>query len=81
MSDLVLKHPQQLAPLLRALRAQAGLSQAQLAGRLGVTAQAISRLEQRPEGASVERLMRVLAALKFELVLRPRAAGPASAEW
>ncbi len=80
MPDHILKHPQQLSPLLRALRLREGLSQAQLAARLGISPQAISRLEQRPEGASMERLMRVLAALKVEVVLQARA-GAAPAEW
>lgn len=72
MDDYALHHPQQLAPILRALRRQAGLSQADLAARLGVTHQAISALEQRPEAATLERLMRVLAVLKVDIVLSPR---------
>lgn len=73
MIDHPVKHPQQLAPLIRAIRRQAGLSQAALAARLGVSHQAISQLEKQPERVTVERLMRVLSALKIDLVLRPRA--------
>ncbi len=73
MDELLLKHPQQLAPILRALRLQAGLSQADLAARLGISHQAVSQLEQRPERVTVERLMRVLAVLRVDLALRPRA--------
>ena len=73
MIDHPVKHPQQLAPLIRAIRRQAGLSQAALALRLGVSHQAISQLERQPERVTVERLMRVLSALKIDLVLRPRA--------
>lgn len=72
MIDHPVKHPQQLAPLIRAMRRQAGLSQAALASRLGVSHQAISQLEKQPERVTVERLMRVLSALKVDLVLRPR---------
>ena len=72
MIDHPVKHPQQLAPLIRAMRRQAGLSQAALAARLGVSHQAISQLEKQPERVTVERLMRVLSALKIDLVLRPR---------
>lgn len=72
MIDHPVKHPQQLAPLIRAMRRQAGLSQAALASRLGVSHQAISQLERQPERVTVERLMRVLSALKIDLVLRPR---------
>lgn len=72
MIDHPVKHPQQLAPLIRAMRRQAGLSQSALALRLGVSHQAISQLEKQPERVTVERLMRVLSALKIDLVLRPR---------
>lgn len=72
MIDHPVKHPQQLAPLIRAMRRQAGLSQAALAARLGVSHQAISQMEKQPERVTVERLMRVLGALKVDLVLRPR---------
>lgn len=72
MIDHPVKHPQQLAPVIRAIRRQAGLSQAALAARLGVSHQAISQLEKQPERVTVERLMRVLSALKIDLVLRPR---------
>lgn len=79
MDEHVLKHPQQLASILRALRLQAGLSQADLAARLGISHQAVSQLEQRPERVTVERLMRVLAVLRVDLALRPRASGEVSA--
>ncbi|MEG3049119.1 MAG: helix-turn-helix domain-containing protein, partial [Thermomonas sp.] len=39
--------PQQLAPLLRALRKQRGLTQAELARQLGITRQAVTALELR----------------------------------
>ena len=76
MHDHPLQHPQQLAPLLRALRRQAGLSQADLAARLGVSHQAISQLEKQPERATLERLLKVLAALRVDLLLRARADAP-----
>ena len=78
MINHLVKHPQQLAPLIRALRRQAGLSQAALASRLGVSHQAISQLEKQPERVTVERLMRVLGALKIDLVLRPRTVATSS---
>lgn len=68
--DYVIRHPPQLASLLKALRAQAGLSQAQVAARLGVSHQAVSALEKQPEKATVERLMRLLGVLQVALVLR-----------
>ena len=40
----VIRTPRQLGPLLRALRRQAGLTQADVAGQLGVTRQAVSEI-------------------------------------
>lgn len=73
----------QLGPLMRAFRKQAGLSQAQLAERLGITRQAITALEREPEAATFERLMRVWAELGLEFSLQPRPQDPSSTtlEW
>ena len=69
----VIRAPHQLAPVLRALRKQAGLTQADVAGQLGVTRQAVSELENRPESATFERLMKLCAVLGVEIALQPRA--------
>lgn len=69
----ILRSSQQLGPLLRALRRQAGLTQADVAGQLGVTRQAVSELENRPESATFERLMKLCAVLDVEIALQPRA--------
>ncbi|MNM69306.1 Antitoxin HipB [compost metagenome] len=73
----------QLGPLMRAFRKQAGLSQAQLAERLGISRQAITALEREPEAATFERLMRVWAVLGLEVSLQPRSRDTPSAdlEW
>lgn len=73
----------QLGPLMRAFRKQAGLSQAQLAERLGITRQAITALEREPEAATFERLMRVWAelGLEFSLQPRPQDASATTLEW
>lgn len=70
----IVRAPQQLGPLIRALRKQAGLTQANVAGQLGVTRQAVSELENRPESATFGRLMRLCAVLGVEIALQPRAA-------
>lgn len=79
----IVRAPQQLGPLLRALRKQAGLTQADVAGQLGVSRQAVSELEKRPESATFERLMKLCAVLGVEIALQPRAASrPAqTSEW
>lgn len=82
-STFIVPAPHQLAPLLRALRRQAGLTQADVAGQLGVTRQAVSDLENRPESASFERLMKLCAVLGVEIVLQPRATSRSTrtSEW
>lgn len=83
MIDYVIRHPQQLASLLKAMRAQSGLSQAQVAARLGISHQAVSALEKQPEKATLERLMRMLGVLQVDLVLRSGQGESAAApkEW
>jgi HTH-type transcriptional regulator/antitoxin HipB len=79
---------EQLRPLLLGLRKAAGLTQAQLAARLGVSQQSYARLEANPAAASVERLYRALRALDAELALSspsspppPSAADAHGEEW
>lgn len=64
--------PDQLPSMLRSLRQRAGLTQAQLAERLGISQQSYARLEARPAAASVERLSKLLRALDAELVIHTR---------
>ena len=79
----IIQAPQQLAPLLRAVRRKAGLTQADVAGQLGVSRQAVSELENRPESATFERLLKLCAVLGMQIALQPRAASrPAQTpEW
>jgi HTH-type transcriptional regulator/antitoxin HipB len=64
--------PDQLPGMLRSLRQRAGLTQTQLAERLGISQQSYARLEARPAAASVERLSKLLRALDAELVIHTR---------
>jgi len=64
--------PDQLPAMLRSLRQRAGLTQTQLAERLGISQQSYAKLEARPAAASVERLSKVLRALDAELVIHTR---------
>ena len=75
----------QLRPILVGFRKSAGLTQAQLAARLGITQQSYAQLEANPSAASVERLLKVLNALGVRMMLslderdaRAEAADPAS---
>ena len=82
MINHVIQHPQQLASLLKAIRLQKGLSQVQVAARLGISHQAVSALEKQPEKATLERLMRLLGVLQVDVVLRSAQETPvARTEW
>ncbi|WP_321813020.1 MULTISPECIES: helix-turn-helix domain-containing protein [unclassified Paraburkholderia] len=75
--DYPLKTVSQLRPLLLAFRKKAGLTQQQVAQRLGISQQSYAAFEANPATASVERLFRVLRLLAVDMRL---AAGAAEAE-
>lgn len=81
--DYPLRTSEQLEPILKAFRKSRGLSQKQLAEKLGVTQQALSLLESAPHRASLARLLSVFAALNVEIVLREKGSGSVSGpgEW
>ena len=62
----------QLAPHLRSLRKARGLSQAELACKLGVTQSRIAAIEHNPAVVSAGQLIALLHILDAELVLRDR---------
>ena len=68
--DLQLAFPAQLSQHLRSLRKAQGLTQAQLAARLGVAQSRISAVEKDASSVTSEQLFRWLAALDTRLVLR-----------
>ena len=70
MTDFVVRTSEQLPNLLQAFRKQTGITQAEVAVRLGVTQQTMSALERNAEKVSAARLMKLLSILDVELVLR-----------
>ena len=66
-------------------RAEAGLTQAELAGRLGLSQGRVSHLEQFPQALSFAQLLAWCAALELELSINERnstaTAGAAAQEW
>ncbi|TLI25857.1 XRE family transcriptional regulator [Escherichia coli O25b:H4] len=59
----------QLRPLLIGFRKVNGLTQKDIAERLGVTQQTYARLEANPGSASIERLFKVFTVLGVEIEL------------
>ena len=72
MSQYTVRTPEQLPALLKAFRKQAGLTQGQLATRLGITQQTLSALERNANKVSADRLLQLLAILGVEMVLQSR---------
>ncbi|MBM3116403.1 helix-turn-helix domain-containing protein [Jeongeupia naejangsanensis] len=62
--------PDQLRLMILALRRQAKQRQADVAERLGITAQSYAEFEKNPERASFERVMRVLQILQAKLAIQ-----------
>ncbi|OZI63041.1 helix-turn-helix domain-containing protein [Bordetella genomosp. 11] len=69
--DYPVRTLQQLRPVLQGFRKSRGLTQAQLAARLGISQQSYAKLEAAPAKASFERIYRILQLLRVELALRP----------
>jgi HTH-type transcriptional regulator/antitoxin HipB len=68
--DYPARTTQQLAPILVSYRKLRGVNQSELAGRLGISQQALSELEREPQTASMTRVMQYCAALGVEIVFR-----------
>lgn len=67
--DYPLKTLSQLRPILVGFRKNAGLTQKDVAARLGISQQSYAAFEANPEAASVERLVRVLRLVDVEIKL------------
>jgi len=79
VSEYILRTAEQLPALLKAFRKHAGLTQGQVAARLGVTQQTLSAMERNAQKVNAERLLQLLGILGVEMVLQPRGldTGPA----
>lgn len=62
----------QLGPFLKHLRAQRGLSQAQLGKKIGLSQERISRIENHPEAVTFDQILTVLMALDATLTVEPQ---------
>jgi HTH-type transcriptional regulator/antitoxin HipB len=70
MNEFTPRTADQLPALLQAFRKQAGLTQKEVALRLGVTQQTYSSLERNADTVGAARLLKLLGILGVELVLR-----------
>ena len=70
MNTLLLHSPAQLPAHLKSLRKSRGLTQVQLAKRLGIGQSRLADIERRPETVSTAQLLNLFAALGVEVLLR-----------
>jgi HTH-type transcriptional regulator/antitoxin HipB len=70
MRDFPIRTEDQISMMLQSFRKARGLSQKELADRLGISQQNLSDFERNAAKASAGRLFRLLAALEVELVFR-----------
>lgn len=70
IDEYALRTADQLPGLLQSFRKACGLTQADVAARLGITQQTLSALERNATAVSAARLLKLLSILGVELVLR-----------
>jgi HTH-type transcriptional regulator/antitoxin HipB len=71
-----------LGRILQSARKARGLSQTQLAARVGVSQARLSALEREPGTLSVDQLLAVCASLGLQLAIAPRdASAPPETDW
>jgi HTH-type transcriptional regulator / antitoxin HipB len=78
MADFTVRAAAQLPPLLQAFRKEAGMTQSEVALRLGVSQQTYSAMERNADKVGTARLLKLLNILGVELTLA-KPAPPAAA--
>jgi HTH-type transcriptional regulator/antitoxin HipB len=81
MNDYAIKTPQQLGSVLQGFRKARHFSQQEVGAKAALPQPVISQLEAAAGRASVSRILKVLAALDLELVIRPRKPAGKPSEW
>ena len=81
----IIRVPEQVGAVLRAARLQRGMTQAEVAARLGISVQAMSRLEKHAGRASFDRIHRLCLLLGLEIALQTKGGAsvqePLPTEW
>ena len=75
IEDHLVTNPEQVGEVLKGVRRELGLSQAQVGQRIGLPQKEVSRMENGSGRTTVERFFLFLSALELEIVIRPRNAG------
>lgn len=69
-NEFPIRTSDQLSGVLQAFRKESGLSQTEVAKRMGLTQQKLSHLERNAQNVSADRILKLLGVLGVELVLR-----------
>lgn len=69
-NEFPIRTSDQLSAVLQAFRKESGLSQTEVAKRMGLTQQKLSHLERNAQNVSADRILKLLSVLGVELVLR-----------
>lgn len=69
-NEFPIRTSDQLSGVLQAFRKESGLSQTEVAKRMGLTQQKLSHLERNAQNVSADRILKLLSVLGVELVLR-----------
>lgn len=82
----ILSLSKQLGPILQSARKSAGLSQTELAQRLGISQSRVSAMELDPGSINVDQLLALLAALNHEVLVQSKngmaeVRGTATPDW
>lgn len=72
VKDSLVLTPRQIAFALRMYRQRLGLTQVQVAQKAGILPKTVSLMENTPERASLESLLKLLSALRLELLIHAK---------
>jgi HTH-type transcriptional regulator/antitoxin HipB len=81
MTDYTVKTSQQFGSVLRGYRKDQKLTQRQIGIKAGLPQPSISQIEADPGPAALSRLLKVLAALELEIVVRKKRTSQSSSDW
>jgi HTH-type transcriptional regulator/antitoxin HipB len=73
--------PNQVGEILRRRRKARGLSQQEVAAKLGVSQGRLSTLENDPSGLTLERLLAIANLLGLQVILQDKVKEKSKAEW
>jgi len=81
VTDFTVKTSHQLGAVLRGYRKDRGLTQQEVGKKTALPQPSISEMEADPGRAALSRLLKVLAALDLELVIREKKKNSERSEW